>query len=112
MSEGGGAAAPEDEVTKLQRYIDEREQELRGIRGQIAELERALDAEVFTPVSRRVKTVEAAESELERLRTEKASAEQLLQQYNQRLLLLQQGGAGGCADCGCSGACNVRALFI
>jgi hypothetical protein len=110
MSGGGGTAAAEDEVAKLQRYIDEREQELRGIRGKIAELERALDAELFTPLSMRISTVKAAERELERLRTEKASAEQLLHDDKQRLLL-QQGGAGGGADCNSLGVCHAKGLF-
>jgi hypothetical protein len=108
MSGGGGTAAPEDEVAKLQRYIDDREQELRGVRDQVAELVAAQrERRVIDPFE------DAAEmkSELQRLYKEKASAEQLLHDYNQRLLLLQQqrGDAGGCAVriTGSLGMCRV-----
>jgi hypothetical protein len=95
MSGGSGAAAGEDEVTKLQRYIDERETEVKAIQTQAAKLEAALDTEPFEPVGR-LKTTQAANAELQRLYEDKAATQKLLDGYNQRLLLLQQAAAGAC----------------
>jgi hypothetical protein len=100
MSGGGDTAAAEDEITKLQRYIDERETEVKAIQTKAAKVEAALDQEPYEPVGR-LKTSEAADAELQRLYAEKASAEQLLHDDKKRLLLLQQAAAGGCAHSLC-----------
>src|SRR5687768_1282108 len=93
MSGGGVIAPSEDEMTKLQRYVDERENELRGIRGELGELKAALRGgtlvKPFTDAAQ-------MQAELRHLRAKEASTEQLMHDYNQQLLLLQQGAAGGC----------------
>jgi hypothetical protein len=94
MSGGGGTADP-DEATELRAFIRKREAELEGIQGQIDKLKSALDKEPFEPVGR-LKSSEAANTELQRLYEDKAAAQKLLGGYNQRLLLLQQAAAGGC----------------
>jgi paraquat-inducible protein B len=94
MSGSGGTADP-DEATELRAFIRKSQAELERIQGQVDELKAALDKEPFEPV-RRLKTLEAANMELQQLRAEKASTQRLLDGYNQRLLLLQQAAIGGC----------------
>jgi SMC interacting uncharacterized protein involved in chromosome segregation len=95
MSGGGGAAAGEDEVTKLQRYIDERETEVKAIQGQVDKLKAALDKEPFEPVGR-LKTSDAANTELQQLRAEKAESQKLLHADKEQLRLWRQAAAGEC----------------
>ena len=99
MFGGSGAAASEDAMAKLQRYVDKREQELECIQGQVAELMTALrQRQVVHPFE------DAAEikAELQRLHAKEASLEKLLQADKQRLLLLEQGAAGECTQIDCS----------
>ncbi|KAG5192569.1 hypothetical protein JKP88DRAFT_293060 [Tribonema minus] len=90
---------------KLQRYIDEREEELTGIHEDIAKLEAALELALFEPISKWLDTEDAAKAQLRHLYDDVLALERLLhidklllnRDKEQCCLLLQQqldGGAG------------------